>query len=86
VAPQALNPLFVASYDSQGYGGGIRRRSGTDRTENVSSVIACFRFRETVFTELFLSSGCRTLAFLHGCYLAYSRDQPRANSGLKPPT
>jgi hypothetical protein len=24
--PQALSPLFVASYDSQGYGGGIRTR------------------------------------------------------------
>jgi hypothetical protein len=24
--PQALGPLFVASYNSQGYGGGIRQR------------------------------------------------------------
>jgi hypothetical protein len=48
--PQALGPLFVASYDSQGYGGGIRTRLhvtalsdfpcqlstfGTDHTENL---------------------------------------------------
>jgi hypothetical protein len=55
--PQALRSLFVASYDSQGYGGGIRTRlhtdfewhgllsslysPGTDRTENISSIIAC---------------------------------------------
>jgi hypothetical protein len=28
--PQALGPLFVASYDSQGYGGGNRTRLHTE--------------------------------------------------------
>jgi hypothetical protein len=43
--PQALGFLFVASYDSKGYGGGIRPRLHTDRVENTvsdsSSVVAC---------------------------------------------
>jgi hypothetical protein len=54
--PQALGCLFVASYDSQGYGGGIRpslrmtgvlviQHFGMDRIENTFpnsfSVIAC---------------------------------------------
>jgi hypothetical protein len=51
--PQALGSLFVASYDSHDYGGGIRPRlhtgisffrPGTDRTENISSIVACFLF------------------------------------------
>jgi hypothetical protein len=32
--PQALGPLFVASYDSQGYGGGIRPGLHTANTGN----------------------------------------------------
>jgi hypothetical protein len=32
--PQALDSLFVASYDSQGYGGGIRTRLHTRDPEN----------------------------------------------------
>jgi hypothetical protein len=31
--PQALCPLFVACYDSQGYGGGIRTRLHTGSTQ-----------------------------------------------------
>jgi hypothetical protein len=46
--PQAPGSLFVASYDTLGYGGGIRPRlhtgsfysPGSDRTENVSSITA----------------------------------------------
>jgi hypothetical protein len=43
--PHALGSLFVASYVSQGYGGGILALNricspGTDRTEDVSSIIA----------------------------------------------
>jgi hypothetical protein len=34
--PQALGSLFVASYDSQGYGGGIRTRLHTDGTARLS--------------------------------------------------
>jgi hypothetical protein len=33
--PQALGSLFVASYDSQGYGGGIRPRLHTGLTNYV---------------------------------------------------
>jgi hypothetical protein len=45
---------------------------GTDRTENVSSIIAVF-FRcrgNNVSTELFPGNGCCTVACLHSCYLA----------------
>jgi hypothetical protein len=41
---------------------------GTDRTENVSSVIACSP--NNMSTELFPSNGCCTVVCLHSCYLA----------------
>jgi hypothetical protein len=33
--------LFVASYDSQGHGGGIRPRLRTDHTENTEPELLC---------------------------------------------
>jgi hypothetical protein len=54
--PQTLGSLFVASYDSQGYSGGIRTRLGTDLIENTVSnnVFDCYvriRCRGNVFTQ-----------------------------------
>jgi hypothetical protein len=37
--PQAMGSLFVASYDSQGYGGGIRLRLHTGLCRSVVSVL-----------------------------------------------
>jgi hypothetical protein len=68
--PQALGSLFVASYVSQGYGGGIRTRLltahgswfsvyslGTDRTENSFSIIACSLVSgETCLQSCFLAT------------------------------
>jgi hypothetical protein len=54
--PQALGPLFVVSYDSQGYDKGIQIRLRTRRTAckapcpTVSQVM-CIRCRGNVFTE-----------------------------------
>jgi hypothetical protein len=72
--PQALGSLFVTSYGSQGYGGGIRSRRlrsslygfGTDHRKR--------RFRGNVFTEPLPSneicSGSTILAFRrHGTVL-----------------
>jgi hypothetical protein len=42
---------------------------GTDRTENVSSIIVCSLFARETSTELFLSNSCSTVAWLHSCYL-----------------
>jgi hypothetical protein len=42
---------------------------GTNCTENVSSIIACYR-GNNVPTELFPSNGCYTVPCLHSCYLA----------------
>jgi hypothetical protein len=45
--PQTLGSLFVASYDSQGYGGGIRTCLHTDGIENIvsnGSFIVAYRF------------------------------------------
>jgi hypothetical protein len=55
--PQSLVSLLVASYDSQGYGGGIGTRLQ-------------FGCPNNVFTKLFPSNSCYTAACLHSCYLA----------------
>jgi hypothetical protein len=43
--PQALGSLFVASYNSQDYGGGIRTRLHTGlpehKTRNAEDIVAC---------------------------------------------
>jgi hypothetical protein len=62
---QALGSLFFASYDSQGYGGGLVLYSrGTDNAENTSHVIVkhccdvtSLRLRGNVFTEPLPRSG-----------------------------
>jgi hypothetical protein len=44
----------------------------TDGAEHVSSIIACSLVAQgnNLFTELFTSNGCCTVACLHSCYLA----------------
>jgi hypothetical protein len=42
VIPQALVSLFVASYVSQGYGGGIRTRHHTGSDRLSTDFVACF--------------------------------------------
>jgi hypothetical protein len=65
--PQVLGSLYVASYDSQDYGGSIRTR-----LENVY-IVACSLFaRKTTCPQLFPSSDFFTIDYLHGCYLAMS--------------
>jgi hypothetical protein len=69
--------IFVASYGSQGHGGGIRPllytgltqlkydsslcSPRTERTENISTKLS---------TEVFLNNGCCTVVCWHSCYLA----------------
>jgi hypothetical protein len=73
--PQALGLLFVASYDSQGYGGELlvfvtQHRHGSHRNR-LSHYCVFSDFRgNNVYTELFPSSGCCTVASLQSCYLA----------------
>jgi hypothetical protein len=66
--PQALGSLSVASYDSQGYCGGIVHRLHTDKTENtpVSIVTVMFasRFRGNVFSEPLLRSSLNNILVL----------------------
>jgi hypothetical protein len=53
VIPQALVSLFVASYDSQGYGGGIRTRL---HTTCILSVTTCSYFLDSDGIEITASS------------------------------
>jgi hypothetical protein len=68
--------LFVASYDSQCHGGGIRSRlplysPGKNRTGNISSIITCSLVAgETCPQSCSLVNGCCTVACLQNCYLA----------------
>jgi hypothetical protein len=71
--PQTLNFVFVAFYESQKYGGGVRTRlhAGwllTGSCYNISAMLS--RCRGNVSTESFRSNGHCTAASLHSCYLA----------------
>jgi hypothetical protein len=68
--PQALGSLFVASYDSQGYGGGIRLRLHTGQKTSLPLLCVLSLPGKHVPTELFPSSGCCIVACSHSCYLA----------------
>jgi hypothetical protein len=46
--PQALGSLFVASYDSQGYGGGIRTRLHTGLSEQLYILVALYDINYTL--------------------------------------
>jgi hypothetical protein len=47
------------------------RSHGTDRTENVLPILRVLSLPgNNVFTELFPSNGCYSVACLHSCYLA----------------
>jgi hypothetical protein len=79
VYPQALGSLFVATYYSRGYGGGIRPRLHTGCLSADSSELLvhgpdrkrlfCRCRRNNVSTELFPNNGCFTVACLHSCFL-----------------
>jgi hypothetical protein len=81
--PQALGSLFIASYDSQGYGGGIRPRLHTesnlsynrsslyrlrtDNTENTSHVIPSQRAHWRTDCCLAMSYNIRPLRHIFHC-------------------
>jgi hypothetical protein len=78
--PQVLGSLFVASYDSQGYGGIIWTRlhavvhviqpRNWPHRKRLFHCCVFSRCWGNVSTELFPSSGYCTVASLHSCYLA----------------
>jgi hypothetical protein len=78
--PEAPGSLFVASYDSQGYGGVIRshlhkgttspRYIGPHRKRLFHYCVFSRCRGNNVSTELFPSNGCCAVACLHSCYLA----------------
>jgi hypothetical protein len=74
--PQALGSLFIASYDLQGYGGGMRpRHLGMDCIENIVStnssiVTSRFRCSGNVFIEPLPRNEPRVITWLSICCLA----------------